>query len=266
MKNILVLGGDERNYYLCRSLIEKGFSVKWLFAEKAEYTDSFIERENHKTNNAYAVILPLPLTKDKITLNAPLSENKMPLSELSFSEDTAVFTSSDIIDGINYFENEAVTIDNARLTAQGFLCELLIYEKENIMGKNALITGYGRVSQAVSEILQRNGVSVTVAARNENQRHTAESRGLDSMTIEKAKENLFRFDYVINTVPKRLFSGESIKKADSETVFFELASDMIDKAEFTPKAYIECRGMPGKHTPKSAGEVIADFIARKLRE
>lgn len=267
MKNIIVCGGDERNYWLCRALAQEGYKVSWLFAEKYPSDGNFTDNESGDIPLAYAVILPLPLSRDGQTLNAPLSDRKIYLRNLDLSGKCKfVFTSDNRISGINYFENEAVTIDNARLTAVGFLKELLGYEKEDIIGKNALVTGFGRVSKATCDILSRNGVRVTAAARNENQRHEARARGYNALTISQAEKKLNAYDYVINTVPEKLFEEQFIKKADENTAFFELAAGLVDKAKCIPRAYIECKGMPGKHTPKAAGRVIARFVCDRLRE
>lgn len=267
MNDIIVCGGDERFYHVCRFLIECGFSVKWFFAEKYPSDESFIERENREIANPYALVLPLPISRDGFTLNTPFSEKKILISDLDFSDKyTVIFTSDDRVEGINYFEDEAVIIDNARLTAVGLLKEVLLYEKEDILGKNALITGYGRVSQQVCDILTKNGINVTVAARNGSQRHLAETRGLHTFEIYEAEKKLQEYDYVINTVPKKLFESLYIEKAEGKTAFFELASGLMEKSLQGKKTYIECKGMPGKHTPKSAGKVIADFVSEKLRE
>lgn len=264
LKNIFVLGGDERNLSLCRFLRNNGYSVSWLYAEKCKNADDFIKTEY--IDNPYAVILPLPLSRDKVTLNTPLSSCVVRLSELDFSGAKYVFTSADTISGINYFSSESVLIKNARLTAVGFLKELFSYEKSDILKKKALVTGFGRVSQAVCDILYRNGVCVTVAARDKIQRHTAETRGYNALAISEAEKNLCKYDYVINTVPERLFSYENIIKSEENTAFFELAQKLTDKTKRTPKAYIECKGMPGKHLPEAAGEVIAHFVCEKMRE
>ena len=267
MNDIIVCGGDKRFYHMCCFLVDYGFSVKWLFAEKYPSDESFIERESYNISNPYALVLPLPFSRDNHTLNTPFSEKKILISDLDFSDKyTVLFTSDDRIDGINYFKDETVIIDNARLTAVGLLKEIFSYEKEDILGKNALVTGYGRVSQQVCDILMKNGIKVTAAARNESQRHLAATRGISALEITGAAKNLGEYDYVINTVPEKLFEGSDIEKTDRKTVFFELASGLMEKSLQREKTYIDCKGMPGKHTPKSAGRVIADFVSGKLRE
>ena len=84
--------------------------------------------------------------------------------------------------------------------------------------------------------------------------------------FELAEKIISNFDYIVNTVPAKVFSDRAFSKIQEESVFFELASFLQKETENYQFAYIDCRGMPGKHTPKGAGEVIADFVCSELRE
>lgn len=265
--NIIILGGDERNLYLTKKLISKGYDAKWCCAEKfGDIAEKKYELK-HEISLSDTIILPLPLTKDGKMLNCPYSAVKISLDEIKeYIKDRKVFTSDNRINGINYFSDKGVTIENARLTAVGFLSELLKFEKSDIMGKKAMVTGYGNVSQCVCKILSDNGVQVFVAARNSVQRHEASVNSYGTGDFELAEKIISNFDYIVNTVPAKVFSDRAFSKIREESVFFELASFLQKETENYQFAYIDCRGMPGKHTPKGAGEVIADFVCSELRE
>lgn len=264
---IMIIGGDKRNLYLTRRLNEKGHDAEWYCAEKYDGTHKGVQNFKSDIDSFDAVILPLPLTKDGETLNCPYSDKQITLAEVgAYIKDKIVFTSDGRISGKNYFSDKGVIVDNARLTAVGFLSELLAFETGDIMGKKALVTGFGNVAKCVCKILSDNGVSVFTAARNSVQRHEAAACGCSAMDFGEAGKRISEFDYIVNTVPEKVFSDSVLAKIGAETVYFELASGVPKETEKYRFAYIECRGMPGKHTPKGAGEVIADFVCSELKE
>ncbi len=274
--NIAILGGDSRNYYLSRLLVSNGYNVAWCFAEnygeikkESDLNSKTVSVEDSffKIKNADAVVLPLPLTKDGVTLNCPFSEVNLELEGIRlYIKDKKVFTPDSKFGGVNYFSDSGVTMLNARLTAVGFLAELIKYEKGDIAGKSALLTGYGNVSKNTAKILLDNGLCVTVTARDPYQLKEAQAFGCLTLSLSQAENALSTFDYIINTVPAKIFSDTAISQIKPNVAYFELASLVHSKAKSLPFAYIDCRGMPGKHTPKGAGEVISDFIRTELKE
>lgn len=265
--NILVLGGDERSFYLTQRLLSLGYGAKWGYGEKYDENKVTAFELKKEISEFDVIVLPLPLTRDGQTLNAPYSEKKLKLDDLRlYSREKTVFTSGDRLEGINYFSDKSVTALNARLTAVGFLSELLKFEKSDILGKSALVTGYGNVAKCVCKILSSNGVNVFVAARSDLQQAQAKADGYTSGDFTLAEEMMAKFDYIVNTVPAKVFSDNVLSKIGRNSAYFELAGGAKRETRSYPFAYIDCKGMPGKHTPKGAGEVIADFVCSKLRE
>lgn len=265
--NILVLGGDERNFYLTERLISLGHCAKWCYAENFEGTGENDFDIGRDMSNFDTVVLPLPLTRDGKTLNAPYSGTRLPLDELRlYLKNKTVFTSDSDFGDVNYFSDKSVIVANARLTAVGFLSELLKFEKSDILGKNALVTGYGNVSECVSKILSDNGVNVFVAARSALQRAKGKANGYAVGDFDTLEKLMPKFDYIVNTVPAKVLPDSVMSKIRSDSAYFELASYGEKETKTYTFAYIDCKGMPGKHTPKGAGEVIADFVCSQLRE
>lgn len=264
---IMIIGGDERNFYLTKRLVKSGFEAEWYCAEKYGGAEDKSRNFENDITDFDAVVLPLPLTKDGETLNCPYSDKRITIAKLgAYIKNKTVFTSDDRISGKNYFSDIGVIIDNARLTALGFLSELLDFEKGDIMGRKALVTGFGNVAKCVCKILSDNGVRVFTAARRAAQRHEAAACGYSAVDFGEAEKIISDFDYIVNTVPLRVFSDRTLSKIGHESAYFELASGVPKETKKYRFAYIECRGMPGKHTPKGAGEVIADFVRSELKE
>ncbi len=116
--------------------------------------------------------------------------------------------------------------------------------------------------------LAANGSSVTIAARRAEQRTAAELDGFSSVNISDIGDALGNIDFIANTVPCALFNAEHFSAMKSSAVFIELATlpEQSSKplAESHGIQYIYAPGLPGKHSPRAAGEAIAETIADKL--
>lgn len=270
-EKIMVIGGDKRSFYLTKALFDKGYDVCWYACENFPCRPcAFVSRGDfrEKLKLYDVIVLPLPHTRDYKRLNTPFSGARIELDELMrLIEGKRIFASEDM-DGNsdNYFSAKEVVIANARLTAVGLLKEMLLYTECDIMNKTVLVTGFGNVGKAVAKILDNNGMSVTVCARSKEQRVFAEINGYSAYSIEEGREKISDFNFVINTVPFELFNRETLMRADKNCIFFELADGLIAETCSNHSTYISCKGMPGKHTPQTAGKVIADYISEKLRE
>ena len=267
-EKIMVLGGDKRSYYVAKELYEKGYAVSWYACENYPCeTCEFVSRGDFRAElDKYGVlILPLPHTRDFRHLNTPFSSSKIDLDELpELTRGKRVFSSEDM--GDNYFSANEVVIANARLTAVGLFKEMLLYTEKDVMNRSVMVTGFGNVGKAAAKILDNNGMRVTVCARNKEQRVLAGIYGYNTCDIAEGGKNMGEYDFVVNTVPAAVFDEESLRKAKKSCVFLELAKGLAAETCSNTASYISCKGMPGKHTPQSAGRVIADYISEKLKE
>ena len=72
---------------------------------------------------------------------------------------------------------------------------------------------------------------------------------------------------IINTVPADIFGDEEITAMGNGALYIELASsDAINGAVSENVKVITARGIPGKISPVTAGEIIADTIIAVLGE
>ena len=130
----LILGGDERSLYLGEYLEKQKLQVcYYAFSETNCFTSL-----HEAINEAQYIILPLPFTKDRMTLNAPAFEEKVEIKDIitllekehivfggqlpeSFKEELK----QKEIKYYDYFLLEELAIFNAIPTAEGVV-EILI--------------------------------------------------------------------------------------------------------------------------------------------
>lgn len=223
------------------------------------------------------IVLPLPATRDGVNINAPLSDAPLPLSlvEKYADKGAVVFSGGsnpavrELCDRLgltvsDYFADEPLTLKNAALTAEAAAAILAQSTDGSIFGSAALITGYGRCASLTARLLNAAGAKVTVCARNPAQRTHAQLDGMTALPLDKLTEAAQGADFIINTVPARIFTEEDFTNLHENAVFMELATlppePVKALCEKNGVQYIHAAGLPGKCSPKTAGELIADAI------
>ena len=266
----LFIGGDARMRYAAEKLSEN-HEIAWLNGN--EYSEGAFD----------AVVLPLPLTKDGRTVFAPAEQSPTSFDALfetlrGFADEHTLVLAggenralSDICAKlgcklINYFACETLTLQNAALTAEAALCLLSQSGGGALLGSEVLVAGSGRIAFFLAERLRACGAGVTFAARNKDKRELARLNGFAAVSLEELPGALPRFDYIANTIPAPLFDEALFAKMRKSSVYQELASlpEQPRKAfaERFGIKYTYAGGLPGKYSPKAAGE----FIARTVEE
>lgn len=182
-----------------------------------------------------------------------------------------VFYGGDIsvYNGYNYLANESFAIRNAFLTAEGAVACLEENTDFSILGSKILIIGYGRIGKALRHILSGYGCELTVCSRSAVSKEQALFDGCRHILFEQLSTPC-GFDVVINTVPHTVLTEKELKAFDYKTVILDLASfpGGVDTlvAQSLGLRLIIGRGMPGRYSPKAAGELIADTVAQIIKE
>ena len=262
---IMFIGGDARMRYAADKLSEN-YEIAWLTA--GERPEGVFD----------AIVLPLPLTKDGRTVFAPYEQDPISFDMLSETfrefadEHTLVLAGgetpalSELCEKlgcrpINYFMRETLTLQNAALTAEAALCLLSQSGDGALLGSSVLVTGSGRIAFFLAERLRACGAAVTFAARNKDKREQARLSGFEAISLGSLPDVLPGYDYIANTVPAPLFDEAMFAKMRKTAVYQELASlpeqPQRTFAERFGIKYIYAGGLPGKYSPKAAGEFIA---------
>ncbi len=275
-RNIVIIGGDKRQKYLKAFLEKQGCDV--LSYGLFDWDDD-AERLKSAILPNTVIILPLPATRNDKTINMPFSKKEISIERLiSFlGKENLVF--GGIIKGellsrlretgipyTDYYDAELIE-KNAVLTAFGALKILLEHIDFALpLGKFA-VTGYGRVAKETVSLLKSLSCDVTVFARNSSQREDAEIKGCEALPITSLPDCADRFDIIINTVPAKIIGVDELSKMQKNGKIIELASAPygvdFDEARKIGIDVIKAFGLPGKYTPKTAGEIIGKRILQR---
>lgn len=277
-QKFLVVGGDLRQIACAKSLMKKGFEVKLygffdIYLKELDQCENFIE----DLMRADYVLLPLPVTKDGVTVNTPLWDEKIQLSQLKevLRDHTVVFGGM-IKDPyllerklvFDYAKEEEFLIKNAQITAEGALDIVFSETPHSVYGSNVLIAGYGRIGKIMSRLCKALGANTSVVARNERDLSWIALSGCRPLRYESLNPYLSEFDVIINTVPKQIFGREEIAKINPDCLFVDLASVPggidWDVAKVAGLKTIWALSLPGKVAPYSSGNIIADTLTTLL--
>ena len=274
----LILGGDNRSLYLGEYLENQGFKVCYYAFNHTECYTSLEEA----MNSSDVIVLPLPFTKDRLTLNTPLFDEVVLISDILalLSYKKIVFGGQlpksfcEELDSRNcpycdYFLLDELAIYNAVPTAEGVVQVLIEELPITIHGMKCAVLGYGRVGKILTDTLNSLGADVTVFARKqcafaEIYASSMKYKSFDSLATENHD-----FDALINTVPVKVLGGAQLSKLNSDCLLVEVASAPfgIDFQAAKEKAFnvIKAGSLPGKVAPKTAGEIIGRSILPVIR-
>ena len=283
-KHLAVLGGDSRQIHAAIRLRELGYTIRTTGFELAEEKDKLCPcslAEN--LDNALAVVLPLPVTRDKKALNAVFTDRSIPLQTLleMIPPHTTVFCGmapvffTKMLEAkhcrvADYFEREDLTLQNALLTAEGIIGILTEQLPCSIFGLSCAITGYGRVAKFTARALRALGADVSIFARSNIAVTQAKTDYFHALSLDKLPENAASFSCIINTVEHRIIGEDTIASSSKGCVFIEVASAPygidFEAVEKNGRTLIKAVSLPGKTAPKTAGAMIAQTIDKMITE
>lgn len=278
-RSIVIIGGDKRQKYLKEYLGGKGFDISsyGLFD-----WDDDTDKLKGMIGEDSVIILPLPATRNDKTIIMPFSKREISIDRLMSFLGKRNLVFGGIIKGellsrlretdipfVDYYDNEFIE-KNAVLTAFGALKILLEHIDFALpLGKYA-ITGYGRVAKETTSLLTSLSCDITVFARNNSQRYDAMIKGCKAEPLNQLSEKANVFDIIINTVPSPVIDEESIKNMKKSCKIIELASAPYGLDFENARKYsidvVKAFGLPGKYTPKTAGEIIGKKIENYLHK
>ncbi len=276
-KMLLSLGHDVRIF---------GSNANLSSAAKAEYCLT----AKKALEGSDAVILPLPVSRDGVSLNMPVADGSDPLSLDEIVNTVAKNKSRLIIGGIipdslksraeelgitveDYYAQEELQRKNALPSAEGALM-LAMENSDTVMeGLRVLVTGYGRTGRLTAEKLRAMGAQVSVAARRDEVICDIAMSGFSPVRINDEKELKQAFtenEMIINTVPHIVFTHALLYDSENTPLYIEIASSPggidIPAARGIGMQLIFAPSLPGRYAPVSAGRYIFETVSDILRK
>ena len=281
------MGGDLRNFFLAKLLSKEKHEVKVYGFEKIE---NFKECETYENmlSSSEIVVLPIPFTKDKKTINMPLSNRNIRIQELAYHlENKTIFVGNmpediqEILkekqnEVIDFMKKEEFAVLNAIPTAEATIEIILKNTNKILQGSHCLILGFGRIGKVLAHKLQGLSVDVTCMVTNEIEQAWAIAYGYQTTTIEKLQNyytKIKQYDIIINTIPKIIFK-EELKEIKKETLVIDLASKPygIDRkiVEEENINFIEALGLPREISTNDISKIYERhhktiYINKKLK-
>ena len=283
-----MMGGDLRNFFLAKLLSKEKHEVKVYGFEKIE---NFKECETYENmiSSSEIVVLPIPFTKDKKTINMPLSNRNIRIQELAYHlENKTIFVGNmpediqEILkekqnEVIDFMKKEEFAVLNAIPTAEATIEIILKNTNKILQGSHCLILGFGRIGKVLAHKLQGLAVDVTCMVTNELEKAWATAYGYQITTIEKLQNyytKIKQYDIIINTIPKIIFK-EELREIKKETLVIDLASKPygIDRkiVEEENINFIEALGLPRKISTNDISKIYERhyktiYINKKLKQ
>lgn len=245
---------DKRDSYICESLIKEGF-VSFCLGEEQNYQGY---------EKVYVRSLLTEVTKD-LALGF---EDNSTLFSRGISDEVKKILENKNIKYYNLLDDETFIVKNAYITAEGALAYIITNTDMSISRMPVLVLGYGRVGKSVTKILKDNYANVSVATDDPNEFAIASILSDDVLTLNSFKAKLKNFSAIINTVPKLILEGETLKLISKDCFILDLASKPggidFNAAEKLNLKVMHALGVPGKVAPLSAGLYIKDIIMKRL--
>ncbi len=304
-RRLAVIGGDGRMTHASERLGEAGHEVAILgFGAEgmpAETHGGRIWRAatpEAAMEGADAVILPLPATRDGMTVACPREPGcRVWLDEIveamerrprlmllggRLPEDMCGRIQRGDDGGgrvVDYYLDEGVQMRNAYITAEAALMSAMQMTDRTLRGMTVAVIGYGRIGRMLAHLLRALGAEVTVAARREESLLWAECEGAHPLPM-RANDRpggglfplCFEYDVIFNTVPVRILGEDQLSRMEAGTLILDLASapygvDEADAAQAVAAGvrYVRAPALPGVYAPREAGYILADCVLGVLR-
>lgn len=278
-----IVGGDKRQLETALSIQKDGYNVNICGFENANFKIKDLKQDtlNNVISKSEGIILPLPVTRNGTSLNAPFSNSEILLNNEFFEllKDKKVFCGmaeilykSDLPYNKNniydYFNREEFTVENAVPTAEGAIEIAMKEYSGTINGSKCLVTGYGRIGKILAKFLTGLGADVTVSARKKEDEAWIKLQGYHFANTNNLPE--IQFDIIFNTIPSTIFNARTLAKTAANAVLIDLASAPYGVDYNAAKRLginaIKAPSLPGKVAPKTAGEIIKNTIYNIIEE
>ncbi len=297
-KRIGIIGGDRRLYYIARQLLQEGQRIMLYDVMHQEVLRQMGEEENtgnvEETSDlqefmeyAQVIIAPIPFSRDGscIYREGIREAESKEVTNPSIGIFCTYIRPNHVIAGGNipelvrttakehnaiiydFMQNDHVAAENAIATAEGTIAEAIKESDGNLDNSNCIIFGYGKCAKALAKRLEGMNALVTIAARSTAQLQEAYENGYETVYLPDLKKDcedteceLLNADYIFNTVPALVITGDILGKLRKDVLLIDIASkpggtDFDACSKLGLKALLSL-GIPGRYAPRACAEIL----------
>ena len=283
INKITIIGGDLRLVKLSEMLINEGAQVFTYGLEEADKIETKkCETLEEAINNSEIVIGPIPFSSNGETINAPFSKEKIQVEEImellkgkilvagSIKSDLYELAPKNDVKIIDILKREELSVLNAISTAEGAIKIAIEETPKNLHGSNILVLGFGRIGKVLSHMLNGLGAKVACEARKNSDLAWIKAYGYEQIPLPELKENLEKFDIIINTIPYMVLDSDALEKVRDDALVIDLASNPggVDKAAIKERKikFVWALSLPGKVAPVTSAEFIKETLYNIVKE
>ena len=283
IKNIAIIGGDLRIVKLASMLKKENYNVKTYALEKAqELVDTKTNSLKECVKDADIVLGPLPLSSNGEFVNTPFSEEKVQIEEVineiggktfiagSIKQEVYEMAEEKDITVLDIIKREELAVLNAISTAEGAIQIAINETPKNLHGNNVLVLGFGRIGKVLSKMLDGIGARVACEARKTTDLAWIKAYGYEPINLIELKENLNRFDIIINTIPYVVLDKEMLAQVKEDALIIDLASAPggVDKQAVKELGikFNWALSLPGKVSPVTSAEFMKETLLNMFKE
>lgn len=266
---ITVLGGNLRQAYAAEYLSSCGYEITCFGTPDFPYNSSIhiAESLSQALEDTSVVLMPAPFPPDDVHMLSQIPSHTsvfyhgMPASfeEQLKEQDCKLYNLADVT---------GFCKENACLTAEGLLSEVIRYTPFSLLNTTILLIGYGKCGDAIGTLFSSLNTRIYVLEQDISKQLEAEKRGLLALSNSEKRTLLPHCDIVLNTVPNPVLTEQELKLLPGNCHIFDIASAPFGfSSDVTLEyalPYFRLPGLPGKFSPKSAGIVTGKTIERMI--
>lgn len=271
---LAIIGGDERALRLARLCRAAGYSVTTLGLERGD-------ERTCAPQEASVLLFPYPYAVKNGMVPCKTGLDIDPAEVLALARSDAMILTGQGLEPyiaaarvmgktlpfFAYEQDEAFIAENAEISAEGAVSYAMQQTDDVLMGKRCVVVGYGRIGSGVARRLQTLDAKVTVAARREESRLLARSRGLEACGLEDLAASAAKAQFLINTVPVQVIDEAVLRALPEDALILELASAPYGldfaQARQIGRTVALLPGIPGTYAPAAAARALYRALLRK---
>jgi dipicolinate synthase subunit A len=283
--HVAIIGGDARQLEVIRKLTELDAKLSLIGFDQLDHGftgATKVQIDEVDFSDLDAIILPIHGTNLEGQVDTIFSNEKVFLKKemlLKTPKHCTIYSgiSNSYLDGlmksvnrkhVQLFERDDVAIYNSIPTVEGTIMIVIQHTDFTIHGSRVAVLGLGRVGMSVARAFAALGAKVKVGARRSEHIARITEMGLYPFHLNDLEKEVTDIDICINTIPHMVVTASVISKMPAHTLIVDLAS----KPGGTDFRYAEKRGikallapgLPGVVAPKTAGQIVANVLAKLL--